>query len=314
MSCSKTSLSVFALAGALIVPGVLACDTAGDDDAVLELIDDALEMENRAIEIICDCWDELDLADSRNDCLDDQILPSQRRCIEDAYLRDAAASRVYLDCLVPLQAELNDCLNDKLECSNVGPTNACFEDFDLGLESCIELPNTVERGLGDCYGDSGLYGSDSGSAPSGPGGSGGTPSDSGGEPAPGGTSGGEGPDDSGGESETGGEPAPDDGTTTCQPGDFVCGDGSCISADWECDGENDCAGGEDEAECGGATTAGPSTECDDTTFECGDGLCIPGDWECDGYDDCAGGEDEAECGGAPGDSGDSGGDGPAPPE
>ena len=233
MPCSKTSLSLFALAGALIVPAAFACDTAGDDDAVLELVDDALEMENEAIAIICDCWEVLEIGDSKNDCLDDQILPSQRRCIEDAYLRDAAASRIYLDCFVPLQAELNDCLDDKLECSDVGPTHACFEDFDLGLESCIELPNSVERGLGECYGGAGLYGGDGGDDGDG----------SGGDPAPGATTGpggGDGPGDSadeGGESE---EPPVEDSGTTCQPGDFVCGDDSCIDADWECDGDDDC--------------------------------------------------------------------------
>ena len=256
MSCSTNRLSIFALAGALLGPGALACDKPGNDDAVLGLIEDALAHENDGIAIICDCWEELGEA-SRNDCLDDQILPSQRRCIEDAYLRDSEASRIYLECLVPLRVELNDCLDDKLECSDAGPTGACFEDFDLGLESCIELPNSVERGLGDCYAGGGLYSDDA-------------PADSEGDGPP---------------------------TTECQPGDFVCADDACIPANWECDGYDDCSGGEDEADCGGTTTEGPSTECDDTTFECGDGLCIPGQWECDGYDDCSGGEDEADCGG-----------------
>lgn len=312
MSRSKTSLSVFALAGALIVPAVFACDTGGDADAVLELVDDALEMENEAIAIICDCWEELEIGDSKNDCLDDQILPSQRRCIEDAYLRDAAASRIYLDCLVPLQAELNACLDDKLECSDVGPTHVCFEDFDLGLESCIEPPNSVERGLGECYGDSGLYGSDSGGEPA--------PSDSGSDPEPGGTTGTSGPGDGdppGDSAEEGGgevgEPPVEDSGSTCQPGDFVCGDDSCIPAGWECDDYEDCPGGEDELECGGTATTGFA--CDDTTFECGDGSCIPGDWECDDYTDCADGEDEANCEGpsADGDDGGESGGGPVPP-
>lgn len=278
MPCSNTSLSVFALAGALIVPAVLACDTEGDADAVLELVDDALAMENEGIAIICDCWQELEIGDSKNDCLDDQILPSQRRCIEDAYLRDAAASRIYLECLVPLQAELNTCLDDKLACGDVGPTLACFEDFDLGLGNCIEPPNSVKRGLGECYGDSGLYGSDSGGEPG--------PSDSGGDPEPGGTTGtggqgdGDGPGD-GAEEDEGevGEPPGEDSGSTCQPGDFVCDDDSCIPAGWECDGEEDCAGGEDEANC-----EGPSADS--------------------GGEDGDGGES---------DGGESGGGGPAPP-
>ena len=35
----------------------------------------------------------------------------------------------------------------------------------------------------------------------------------------------------------------------CGPDEFVCGDGSCISMDWVCDGVTDCANLMDEQNC-----------------------------------------------------------------
>jgi hypothetical protein len=67
------------------------------------------------------------------------------------------------------------------------------------------------------------------------------------------------------------------------PPEFVCDDGSRISARWRCDGVPDCPNGEDE-------------KCPPGTFTCADGLSIPAGWRCDGVTDCSGGEDERDCG------------------
>jgi hypothetical protein len=67
-------------------------------------------------------------------------------------------------------------------------------------------------------------------------------------------------------------------------GTFYCNDGSYIPGSWVCDGEADCTGGEDEADC--------------TNFTCNDGYIIPGRYVCDSFEDCTGGEDELNCGGS----------------
>lgn len=127
-----------------------ACDkSTDDDDFVRRLIQDSIDEENRGIDVVCDCWDEAGF-ESRGDCTEDQILPAQQRCIEDAFLRDAEASKLYLECIVPLQQELTSCLNRKLECNEPDQADPCFADFDLGAKECIELPNSVQRGLNDC--------------------------------------------------------------------------------------------------------------------------------------------------------------------
>ena len=69
-------------------------------------------------------------------------------------------------------------------------------------------------------------------------------------------------------------------------GDFYCNDGTTIPMDWVNDGDEDCAGGEDEMDMGGS----------DDEFMCDDGSTIPMDWVNDGDEDCAGGEDEMDMG------------------
>ena len=84
------------------------------------------------------------------------------------------------------------------------------------------------------------------------------------------------------------------GKGTCAPEEFQCpsfnGTASrCISNSWKCDGEKDCAGGEDEIGCG-------KLECPTGTFNCtGENVCLTTAWQCDGDVDCSSGDDEANC-------------------
>lgn len=66
--------------------------------------------------------------------------------------------------------------------------------------------------------------------------------------------------------------------------EFACLDGVRIPTVWQCDGERDCIGGEDELGCG--TT---------DAIDCGDGSSVPVSWQCDGDSDCPGGQDELDC-------------------
>jgi hypothetical protein len=66
------------------------------------------------------------------------------------------------------------------------------------------------------------------------------------------------------------------------PEQFVCDDGHSIPESWVCDGDLDCAGGEDE-----------EGDCRVEPFVCDDGETLPASWVCDGWPDCVNGEDEA---------------------
>jgi hypothetical protein len=63
---------------------------------------------------------------------------------------------------------------------------------------------------------------------------------------------------------------------------FVCANGEEIPADWENDGEEDCADGSDEYQ--------------ESLFVCDNGQEIPADWVNDGMDDCGDGSDEYDNG------------------
>ena len=43
---------------------------------------------------------------------------------------------------------------------------------------------------------------------------------------------------------------PGDRAELCHEGEFACASGECIPREWQCDGDNDCPGANDEANCG----------------------------------------------------------------
>lgn len=136
------------LLAAVLVP-LAACEP-GDDDHVRSLVDDMVEELNAQNEIGCDCWQELGYA-SKSGCEDNAILPSQRRCIEDALSRDPAASRERFECLVPLESEYTECLDQRLACDDLASEDACANDYEIGVRECLELPASVRRAYDDCF-------------------------------------------------------------------------------------------------------------------------------------------------------------------
>ena len=91
-------------------------------------------------------------------------------------------------------------------------------------------------------------------------------------------------------------PCPTDWFYQCQD------DGGCIYRQWLCDGDLDCASGEDERNCSATTTSPRSTpsadSCDiyPSSFRCMDGRgCVPFWMLCDTIDDCVDGSDELDC-------------------
>ena len=74
---------------------------------------------------------------------------------------------------------------------------------------------------------------------------------------------------------------------TCRPGQFKCGDGSCVDEYKICDGEFDCVDAADERDC---STCDAAKE-----FRCEGGECVGLEVRCDSKADCGDGTDELDC-------------------
>ncbi|XP_072036565.1 uncharacterized protein [Amphiura filiformis] len=74
----------------------------------------------------------------------------------------------------------------------------------------------------------------------------------------------------------------------CEEDSFICGDGTCIYADWECDFWPDCPNGEDETNC-------LDVDCDPNLHHMCNNGCVPPFMVCDGEINCDDASDEYEC-------------------
>jgi hypothetical protein len=127
-----------------------ACEEPDDSETLEIVVEDVVSELNAQTEVACDCWQQLGFA-TQMACTDNEILPAQRRCIEDALGRDAAQSLERLDCMLPLEAEYTACVDQRLACEDLTTADPCAKDYQLGLQQCPALPGSVQRGYDACF-------------------------------------------------------------------------------------------------------------------------------------------------------------------
>lgn len=146
--------SVFALG---LVAWSAGCAEDDPQDVLRGDIDAYVTELNAQVDVTCDCSDEFTFDgvtfDDKAACKTGlgEVLPARRRCIDDAFNQDVAASQSWIDCVLPLMQELTTCLNTKLSCDDPSSIAACGDDFELGEDNCIGLPNSVQRDQEDCF-------------------------------------------------------------------------------------------------------------------------------------------------------------------
>ena len=136
-----------------LIFGALALASAGcGGPSIKDMVQEASALSNKAVTLVCsDCFDELGF-DSQGACEDyiGLIGPNRERCYVEAYERDQDASDLYLECITKLQQGVVECIEGRLNCDDGDSLSTCYEDFSVGVDRCIEPPNTVLNALDDC--------------------------------------------------------------------------------------------------------------------------------------------------------------------
>lgn len=147
----KTALLLsLCLATGLITSG---CQEETGEERLATQVEAYERAVNTTTDVLCDCWETYGYG-SFSQCKNDygEFLPSTTRCVQRALERDVEASNQYLECIVPLEEEYEACIDSRLACEDADSTDVCSTDYGVGFESCIELPVSIERALGNCFG------------------------------------------------------------------------------------------------------------------------------------------------------------------
>jgi hypothetical protein len=136
---------ITSLALAAILP---AC---AEDPTIEDRVSSYATELNDQIAIYCDCWDS-DGFESFNDCTQayGYLGPSQQDCYHDALSRDEEAAGSWLDCVLELERNYTACIDSRLTCGDYESDNACIDDYAVGYDACVQLPESISRGLDGC--------------------------------------------------------------------------------------------------------------------------------------------------------------------
>lgn len=138
---------------AALTLGILS--SCGDGDSLSSKVRTYIEESDAQRQLFCDCYEQFGF-DSVSACENAFTTygPSQERCLNDAFARDAEAANAWFDCVLPLEAELSECVDARLSCSD-GPSSIdpCTADYEVGFEQCIVLPPAVQRAIENCVPD-----------------------------------------------------------------------------------------------------------------------------------------------------------------
>ncbi len=134
---------------------LMVTPACGGGESVSSMLDEYVGQIDTQVDILCDCWNDWNYT-SREECTGTfGILPSTRRCIEDALNQDSEAAMDWLRCINNLESEYTACVDARLACDDLNSLDSCDEDYNLGYGECIGLPGNVQRDLDNCSGDAG---------------------------------------------------------------------------------------------------------------------------------------------------------------
>ncbi|XP_051918436.1 low-density lipoprotein receptor-related protein 3 isoform X2 [Hippocampus zosterae] len=88
------------------------------------------------------------------------------------------------------------------------------------------------------------------------------------------------------------------GQSSCQPDEFLCGNGKCVPRSWKCNDQDECGDATDERGCSPPPSAAPPGPCPRGTLPCAAGRsirCLATALRCDRFRDCPDGSDELGC-------------------
>ena len=132
---------------------VLSSFACAKEEPISDLVDKVIDELKAQATIICDCHEQLGYASiSECETAYGYIGPAQRRCVIEAYQQDESAARDYAECVTPLEQEYTACANMRLDCSDLTSLDPCGDDYQVGLDQCIQLPQSIVRDLEACFG------------------------------------------------------------------------------------------------------------------------------------------------------------------